>query len=134
MSLKLGTGPDSVYLHLGGGQAEVFFRAPAAEDGLDELAGVYHCAELRTTYRLSVKDGYLDLDIDGPGGSRHYPGLQRAARDSFLMNNQSEGEVVLWFGRDSRDRVERLVVSGARAQGLVFERRKANREAQDENQ
>ena len=133
MSLKLGTGPDSVYLHLGGGQAEAFFRAPAAEDGLDELAGVYHCAELRTTYRLSVKKACLDLDIDGPGGSRRYPSLQRVARDSFLMDNQSEGRVVLWFRRDSLSRVERLVVSGARAQGLVFECREAGREVQHAN-
>jgi CubicO group peptidase (beta-lactamase class C family) len=134
MSLRLGTDPDSVYLRFGGGQAEAFFRAPAAEDGLDELAGAYCCAELDTTYRLGVRDGCLDLDIDGPGGSRSYPSLQRVARGSFLMDNQSEGQVVLWFRRDPLDRADRLLVSGARAQGLVFERREAGRGAQHANQ
>jgi hypothetical protein len=60
--------------------------------------------------------------------------LQRVARDSFLMDNLSEGQAVLWFGRDALDRVEHLVVSGARAQGLVFERRNADGEVQHASQ
>ena len=113
-----------LYLQLGGGQVEAFLRAPDAEGGLDEFAGVYDCAELGTTYQLSINEGCLDLDINGSGGKCRYTGLRRVARDSFLMDNLSEGQAVLWFARDSGDHVERLVVSGARAQGLVFTRRK----------
>jgi len=121
ISLESGSDTDCVYLHLGCGQAAAFFRAPVADGGLDDLAGTYFSAELGTTYQINEKDDCLELEINGPGGVRHYLGLQRVARESFLLDHKSEGQVVLWFKRDSRGRVKRLLVSGARVQGLVFE-------------
>ncbi|MBW2369772.1 MAG: hypothetical protein JRH15_18020, partial [Deltaproteobacteria bacterium] len=122
MSLVLGQTPDTIFVSLGGSDLEKFQRAPAASGNVDEFVGEYRCEELESIYRLYEDDGVLILDIKGPGGCVEAIPLVRKARDSFLMDNQSEGFALLWFSRNSQEKIEKLIVSGARTQGLVFKR------------
>jgi len=120
ISLELGHTPDKILLSLGCGNPEEFLRAQAGECELVEYSGEYRCAELETVYRFRTGNGSLVLDIEGPGGRIEGRPLQRVARDSFLMDIQSEGLAVLWFSRNIQGKIEKLMVSGDRAQSLIF--------------
>jgi len=120
VSLELGQTPDKILLSQGCGNPEEFFRPPVGEYELDEYCGEYQCTELETIYQFRVDNGSLVIDIQGPGGQIEGRVLQQAAQDSFLMDIQSEGVAVLWFSRNKQGKIKKLMVSGDRAQGLIF--------------
>lgn len=113
-------GPPAVHVERKRGGDEwweaVALAKPTPEE-LAEYAGVFHCADLETRYRILVADGRLSLQINNRGAHELTP----AIKDVFIPRGQIE-DAILTFTRDAEQQINRINVDLWSVKSVRFER------------
>lgn len=97
-------------------------RSAAPEGPLGVFEGEYFSEELDATHTVERHEGGLAVTIDGPLGRRERLPLERASRTTFIARCDAEQRALYSFPHGAGGEPDGLIVSIARAEGLLLRR------------